>query len=257
MQNFTIKKIDDNLDYMKRYYNKTSITKLNIYICTICGLICNSYDTKYLYEIDKLKKFSDLLHYKKLDYFDKFENNFIFKYPFDILNDMVLDVRGFDIVKKQINICDYCIKFLKKCSVPHKALVNNLYIGQTPDCLKDLTIIEEILISRNRLYSKVFKINAKKAHSQYKYKGNVISFQQNPDDLLTLLPCNHQLENVQIIFVGNKVSDNDLIKKIFSVRKQKVFNALIWLKHNNILYTNVQISNVELNLLPNNDIPDI
>jgi hypothetical protein len=146
----------------------------------------------------------------------------------------------------QISISKPTNKIIKKKDSPNNekmlkppkyALVNNLYYGRVPTQLKELTCIEEAVIARCRVKCSIFKIICKFDNntSQYKLCGNVITYPQNPDNLLTLLPLIPSRENFQVIFVGTIQPTETKIKQILRVRRTKIYHALVWLKkHNNL-----------------------
>lgn len=65
--------------------------------------------------------------------------------------------------------------------------------GMCPEELKNLSFVEEQVIARNYPIIVVFKI---KGH-QYGYRGNVISFAQDVQELATQLP--HKIKDLDSI----------------------------------------------------------
>lgn len=126
-------------------------------------------------------------------------------------------------------------------------MANNLYLGDVPPELQNLTIIEQSLISRCRIKCNIIKIhtssNKDNYLSQLKVSGNIITYPQNPDNILTLLPALPNTEEFQIAFVGKIKPPDETIKKLFKVRKTVIVNALLWLKNNNLFYKDIIISN--------------
>lgn len=122
-----------------------------------------------------------------------------------------------------------------------------------------MTYVEESLIARARIRCNIFKLSNKRVIkdniSQLKCCGNVNTFPQNPNELLTILPSLPSSDIIQIVFIGTNIPNDLHLKKIFTVRRQKVKDVLIWLKLNNPYYANVQISEENLNKLPDDDIP--
>jgi hypothetical protein len=136
-------------------------------------------------------------------------------------------------------------------------LANDLYVGDVPEELTDLTIVEQSLIARCRIKCTIIKLKTIGSISQPKICGNIITYPQNPDNLLQLLPSLPNANTFQIAFVGKILPVPQTIKKILIVRRQKIEKALLWLKANNLLYKDVIISQEYLELLPENDIPTI
>ena len=85
-------------------------------------------------------------------------------------------------------------------------------------------------------------------------KVNIITFSQNPDNLLTLLPNIPTAEYFQIAFVGTQKPCEKRIHKLFRVRRNLIQQTLIWLKKNP-LYKNVEIVESLMETLPLDDIP--
>lgn len=46
------------------------------------------------------------------------------------------------------------------------------------------------------------------------------------------------------------------MKKMFRVRRSKVYEALIWLRHNNSIYANIHLDKNRLEELPEDDVPN-
>ena len=66
-----------------------------------------------------------------------------------------------------------CYISVRKNEKPSKALTNNLYTGITPQCLKELTCVEEALIARCRVKCCIYNIDGHTygKESQLKMKG--------------------------------------------------------------------------------------
>ena len=81
--------------------------------------------------------------------------------------------------------------------------------------------------------------------------GHCINLPQNVKELAKALP--RYPKDLAVIIVKVKGKDNTF--KDVTVRKQKVHNALLWLKNNNPHYSEVLINNQVLNSLPENGVP--
>jgi hypothetical protein len=142
--------------------------------------------------------------------------------------------------------------------MPTKALVNDLYIGVIPNELDELTCIEESLIARAHVKCSIYKINGvSNGLSQMKMRGNIITFPQNPDKIINILPTLPNSETIKIVFCGDKRPSTNDLKHLFTVRRENVKSALLRLKQCNKLYADVIISEENLNLLNTNDVPQI
>ncbi|KAE8740744.1 hypothetical protein FOCC_FOCC013730 [Frankliniella occidentalis] len=120
---------------------------------------------------------------------------------------------------------------------------NQMDPGAVPLELQGLTFIEEQLIARVHPVLSVYKLKG----CQYGYKGNVINFFQDVQGFATQLP--HRIEDISsIITVTFKNHRGDSCD--FQVRAKKVRDALVWLKANNEFYSCIEISDANLDDLP-------
>jgi hypothetical protein len=141
--------------------------------------------------------------------------------------------------------------------MPKYALANNLYIGDIPNELKNLKSIEQSCISRVRIRMNIYKYNTFTTGSVLKFRGNIISFPQDPITLLSVLPNLPNSEDIQILFVGKQQPTIIDLNKLFQVRKKEgIINPITWLQNNNWLYNNVEISKENLTEIPNDGVPN-
>ena len=142
---------------------------------------------------------------------------------------------------------DYmCTRCKRDKYTPKKfSAANNMIPCAVPPELQNLTQFEEMLIARA---FPVIHVYTKPKGGQRAYKGHVITFPQEVQQLADILPrCPKDLP-VLIFTVNGK--DNK--SKDFTVRKQKVSDALHWLVENNPLYQTVRIDYNQLENLPDN-----
>ena len=83
-------------------------------------------------------------------------------------------------------------------------------------------------------------------HGQYGYRGHVINL---PQDLITFATSLPRLPKELDILIVRK-EGSDCTHRDFRVRKSVVLGALLWLKHHNKYYRNVNIDYDSLNELP-------
>ena len=83
-------------------------------------------------------------------------------------------------------------------------------------------------------------------HGQYGYRGHVINLPQDLTTFATSLP--RLPKELDILIVRKEGSD--CTHRDFRVRKSVVLGALLWLKHHNKYYRNVNIDYDSLNELP-------
>ena len=124
---------------------------------------------------------------------------------------------------------------------------NSLIPSSVPLELKDLTQVEEMLIARTLPIMRVYI----KPGGQRGYSGHCINPPQNVTELATSLP--RYPKDLAVIIVMVKGRDNTL--KDVTVRKQKVHNALVWLISYNPQYSEIQVNEDALKLLPENGVP--
>jgi hypothetical protein len=113
------------------------------------------------------------------------------------------------------------------------------------------------------LYSKFNRVvNWADEKTQRGIKGNVSTYrldQQLIADMVGLTmppPVKLLSATIAITYVGPKNIEKSCLPGTFRVRRRKVQKALTWLKANNPLYRNIVISNLRLDQLPLNDVPD-
>ena len=122
-----------------------------------------------------------------------------------------------------------------------------MHPGCVPDCLQDLTQVEEMLISRVSPIMYVYR----KQGGQRGYKGHILNLSRNIQSLLDKLP--QRISNLPILIL-RRTGANDSYSD-FTVCRQKVLNALQWLKQNNPYYKSITIDHSTLNEPPENGVP--
>ena len=139
-----------------------------------------------------------------------------------------------------ITVCRRC--FSDKQSVKMFSAENNMDPKPLPAELQDLSIVEQQLICR---IAPCINIHMLK-HGGISSNGHCVTFPQEINEPAKIFP---RLPNeVKIIKVCKKGKNNT--SKDFKVRRFYVQNALIWLKQNNPVYSDIQISQERLNKLP-------
>ena len=136
-----------------------------------------------------------------------------------------------------------------------------MWLGTVPSELEGLTIPEEKLISLYRHNSCIIKLQSpfhSAATAQTALKGNCITFLQNLSSIATNLPLalDDLCETLKVIFVGPHPPKRLQLKRVLTVRKKKVTEALYWLKKHNILYRDINIDPLNIENLPEDDVPE-
>lgn len=111
--------------------------------------------------------------------------------------------------------------------------------------MKDLTYIEEQLIAQVHPILSVYRIRG----GQYGYRGQVINFPQDVNELGTELP--HAIETVARYVVIRRNTSAGY--RDFFVKRSRVLNALNWLKAHNRFYHDIHINHHNLYALPEDE----
>ena len=141
--------------------------------------------------------------------------------------------------------------------MPPLSIANDFQIGKTPDELTDLTLPEKLLISlyRPKIYLVKLRNSAGPETQQCGLLGNTITFPQDIVKIAASLPANPDIfvDHLKVVFLGSTRPTREMLKKVLTVRRDKVFNAVRFLIDNNPLYQNVTLSDVSL---PVDDVPE-
>ncbi|KAF7320708.1 ATP-dependent DNA helicase [Mycena chlorophos] len=153
-------------------------------------------------------------------------------------------------------ICCECRARLLKFERPPLSLANNMWVGEIPFVLEILTLPERLLIGiaggkgwdRETINSGL--------------RGNVSTYRLNTKEISEMItgnlmprPLGLLTAVIAVTFVGAKNVPLLLLPDIFEVRRQRVADALLWLKANNPLYADVEISADRLSSLPEGGVP--
>lgn len=167
-------------------------------------------------------------------------------------------------------MCFECIRALQRRVMPKFALANNLWIGDVPYQLGSLTIPEQLLIARHYPRCYIFKLFPRDVDVHISpdrlytgMAGNATLFELNTQEVVEMLagqrmpsPVASLASVIAITFVGSKKLPVDWLKKTFRVRRQNVYEALVWLQKNNPIYADIHIDGGRLKELPENDVPE-
>ena len=85
--------------------------------------------------------------------------------------------------EKIAKLCHTCFSSLKCHKTPPMALANHTFLGEVPDELKELTVVEEAMIARCRAKCLVIQLKENNQdlalpHSQWGMKGHIIIYPQ-------------------------------------------------------------------------------
>lgn len=146
--------------------------------------------------------------------------------------------------KQKLLLCSRCKSHVssRKTTYPPKAFWNNLDPGPIPYVIQILTQPEVRLLSRIIPFVKVIKFQG--LFGQYGFKGQSVLFAQDifefSEKLPTMLP--RSPSTAGIIIVTEKLENLNITRE-YSIRREKVYDALHWLIQNNPLYKDVVIDN--------------
>ncbi|CAF4116453.1 unnamed protein product [Rotaria sordida] len=166
--------------------------------------------------------------------------------------------------QNKVNMCTLCQKChssLSKKQIPKFSAANNMWLGDVPSELQGLTIPEEKLISLYRHNSCIIKLHSpfhSTTTAQTALKGNCITFLQDVPNIVNSLPLtlDDLCDTLKVIFVGAHPPERIQLKKVLTVRKKKIIEALHWLKKHTVLYQNVDINLKNIAQLPEDDVPE-
>ena len=164
-------------------------------------------------------------------------------------DDPIEEIQGPIIDTNSKHACQECISYLEKNVMPPTALANGLWVGEIPKELSNLTFVERLLISRvrsNRCIVHVLK-------GGWKMRANAIMFPTPIPKVCNILPppIEELDEVIAFMFTGvARPTLEDTKRTPMLARRRYISEALEWLKINHSDYANVQISQENLRLYP-------
>ena len=168
------------------------------------------------------------------------------------------------------NVCVSCLKYLQNNKLPPLSLANGMWVGDVPLELRVLTLPERILVARFFPAAYIVKLYPMKkgAHSwspsslQSGLRGNVSTYRLNTNDIINMtetqvMPPSPEIlsATIRVTFVGPKNLPEKTLPGFLRVNRARVHDALRWLKENNPIYKNIEISSDRLNTLPVDEVP--
>lgn len=168
------------------------------------------------------------------------------------------------------HVCTSCMYDLRRNLLPAHALANGLWVGPVPRELSILSLPERILIALYYPAAFVIKLYPQqKGARQWDIsalnsglRGNVSTYRLNTQDICSmiqgdLLPRHPDIlpATIAVSIIGPHNLPARCLPSILSVNRLRVRAALQFLKKNNRLYRNIQISEETLALLPENGVP--
>ena len=164
-------------------------------------------------------------------------------------SDSIMPLNGPILAENCDHVCQTCQGFLKKKKMPPESLANSFWIGPIPLVLQNLTFAEKMLISRIRHNKCLVRVSSGRA----KMTANVIMFSNPTVEVYHALPPSRRdiSEILAFVFQGPvQPNESDIKRTPMLVRRNKVKDALEWLKLNHTDYEDLHISLENLNDYP-------
>lgn len=169
--------------------------------------------------------------------------------------DAVQDIPGPVLLSGCEEICSMCLSELQKGKTPIDSLANGLWIGEVPPQLQDLSFTEKMLIARVKHNHCIVKVHMS---GMSKLRANVVSHSLPMPKIYSVLPpkCEELDEVLAFLYLGpNQPTIKEYKRTPMLVRRNKVADALEWLKLNHIDYADLQISYSNLASYPEDEPP--
>ena len=172
----------------------------------------------------------------------------------DSRGDPTREVKGPVLDQTCSSICESCKDSLDQGFTPKYALANGLWIGAVPPQLQNLSYAEQLLVSRVRRNKCIVQVSS----GMHKMKANVIAFENPMPKIYERLPppAEDLDEVLAFIYTGPcRPTPEDIERTPLLVRRNKVGEALEWLKLNHVDYLNMDIAYDNLESYPENGPP--
>ncbi|KIK32555.1 hypothetical protein CY34DRAFT_110924 [Suillus luteus UH-Slu-Lm8-n1] len=168
--------------------------------------------------------------------------------------------------------CEKCLDDIKFRKTPALSLANNLWVGDIPEVLSMLTLPERILVALSYPAAYIVKLFPKKRGAVHwdtaglnsGLRGNVSTYRLNTSAISamvegTLLPPKPSIlaTTIGVSIIGPNGFPERCLPSFLSVSRAHLRNALLFLKQENPLYNNINISEENLMLFPEHGIPDV
>jgi len=163
-----------------------------------------------------------------------------------------------------LSLCPPCKNALSRNKLSRFALADLNVIGDVPPELKDLTLVEEMLVARCRAKMCTVKLqdhrdDVELPTVQRGVKGHIVVFPQHPEKISNIMPpaIDDVVTPVCILFCGSAPPTSKWLKenaRPLVVRREAVSRALRWLCTHNRLYEGVTIGAGRVSTLPEEDV---
>ncbi|KAI0747735.1 hypothetical protein C8Q80DRAFT_1058629, partial [Daedaleopsis nitida] len=163
------------------------------------------------------------------------------------MDDPIVEIPGPVLLPDCSDVCTKCLKDLDQGKIHSDSLANGLWVGEIPPQLKDLSWTEKMLISRVKHNICIVKVHVS---GMSKMKANAVSYSLPMPKIYSVLPpAREDLDEVLVfMYIGPNVPTHKEFKRTpMLVRRNKVKEALEWLKLNHSDYADLDISYTNLN----------
>ncbi|KAJ7171226.1 hypothetical protein C8R46DRAFT_851822, partial [Mycena filopes] len=208
--------------------------------CAVCGLLT---PLKALSDLQAYTGALDLLHGEAVTRRERFSSD-----------DPIEDLPGPVLADGCKHICVTCEKYLSVKKVPPNALVRHCWLGKVPEQLTGLSYAESVMIARIRHNRCVVRVNS----GRVRMHANTIMFAQPALKVYKKLPPSRAEMNevLAFVFTGSSApTQEDFDRTPMLVRRDKVARALEWLKLNHEGYSDLEISEENLQSYALKDVP--
>jgi len=163
--------------------------------------------------------------------------------------ELIQEVKGPILDQTCTNICRSCKSSLEQGLTPKYALANGLWLGPVPPQLQNLSYAEQLLVARVRRNKCIVQVSS----GMHKMKANVIAFENPMPKIYQRLPppVKDLDEVLAFIYTGPcQPTPDDMKRTPLLVCRNKVGEALEWLKLNHADYHDLDIAYDNLNAYP-------
>ena len=188
-----------------------------------------------------------------------------------LVNGLLIHGSALGLSNQTMYLCNGCRNQLIKDVRPSLSLGNGMWVGDIPRELQNFTLPERLLVAKYYPCAYIVKLFPKQKNASTwdrsqlhsGLKGNVSTYRLDSRKIAhmidgTILPPPAKIlsATIGITFVGPKGLRESMMPAIFRVRRWRVREGLLWLKGNNPLYQDIEISEENLLELPEDGIPD-
>jgi hypothetical protein len=154
-------------------------------------------------------------------------------------------------------VCNPCLQDLQDAVPPVLSLANGSWIGPVPATLQGLTIAEQSLIALHphTTYHIGFKGDPGSPVPYVRHRTLHPMAAECMEPAKCLPGPSEVLVGALCIDLPHSIAFNETLFDCFMVRRQKVLDALLWLKDHNCFYQDVMISRERVSRLPVQGVP--